>query len=132
MALMAKQPLRIPMANNFPFLKSCRSKAVSAALAIGILVITSAFAHPQNSPSSSEAATDRGAQGATVRPLPRGKKLMLKDGSYQLIREYQIEGDRVRYYSLDSSQWEEMPADLVDWDKTKKAEADEAKQDAAE
>ncbi|HWF38456.1 MAG TPA: hypothetical protein VG322_08050 [Candidatus Acidoferrales bacterium] len=57
---------------------------------------------------------------------------MLKDGSYQLIREYQIEGDRVRYYSVDSSQWEEMPADLVDWDKTKKVAADEAKEDAAE
>ena len=56
---------------------------------------------------------------------------MLKDGSFQLIREYQIEGDRVRYYSLDSLQWEEMPADLVDWDKTKKIEADQAKQDAA-
>ena len=62
--------------------------------------------------------------------LPRGKKLLLKDGSYQLVREYKIEGDRVRYYSLDSSSWEAMPADLVDWDATKKAEADQAQRDA--
>ncbi len=62
--------------------------------------------------------------------LPRGKKLMLKDGSFQLVREYQIEGDRVRYYSVDSSQWEEMPADLVDWDKTKKVAEEEAGRDA--
>jgi hypothetical protein len=63
--------------------------------------------------------------------LPRGKKLMLKDGSFQLVREYKVDGDRVRYYSLDSSQWEEMPAALVDWDATKKAEAEEAQRDAA-
>jgi len=63
--------------------------------------------------------------------LPRGKKLLLRDGSYQLVREYKIEGDRVRYYSLDSSSWEAMPADLVDWDATKKAEAEQAQRDAA-
>lgn len=58
--------------------------------------------------------------------------MFLKDGSFQLIREYQVDGDRVRYYSLDSSSWEEMPASLVDWDKTKKVAADEAQSDAAE
>jgi hypothetical protein len=63
--------------------------------------------------------------------LPRGKKLFLKDGGFQLVREYSVAGDRVRYYSLDSSQWEEMPTALVDWDATKKAEADEAQRDAA-
>jgi hypothetical protein len=62
--------------------------------------------------------------------FPRGERLFLKDGSFELVREYQIEGDRVRYYSLDSSSWEVMPANLVDWDATKKAEAEEAKRDA--
>jgi hypothetical protein len=56
---------------------------------------------------------------------------MLKDGSFQLVREYTIDGDRVRYYSLDSSQWEQMPDSLVDWDATKKVEAEEAERDAA-
>ncbi len=55
----------------------------------------------------------------------------MKDGNFQLVREYKIDGDRVRYYSLDSSQWEEMPAALVDWDATKNAEAEEARRDAA-
>src|ERR1700683_934918 len=58
---------------------------------------------------------------ATMRGLPRGKKLMLKDGSFQLVREYQVEGDRVRYYSVDRDGWEEVPAALVDLDKTKAA-----------
>jgi hypothetical protein len=41
-------------------------------------------------------------------------KLYLKDGSYQLVREYQVQTDRVRYYSVERSQWEEIPLNLVD------------------
>ena len=67
----------------------------------------------------------------SVPALPRGKKLVLKDGSFQLVREYHIEGERLRYYSLDSSQWEQMPAALVDWEATKKIEEQEARQDSA-
>lgn len=55
-------------------------------------------------------------------PLPKGKKLILTDGSFQVVREYRREGDRVRYYSLERSAWEEMPATLVDWTATQKAE----------
>ncbi|MGA2877710.1 MAG: hypothetical protein ABSG13_02040 [Bryobacteraceae bacterium] len=61
-------------------------------------------------------------------------KLYLKDGSYQLVREYQVESDRVRFYSLDRDDWEEVPASLVDLDKTKseiKARADAIREDAA-
>ena len=84
----------------------------------------------QNPPAAN--SSDKSPNAAvSQQDLPRGKKLMLKDGSFQLVREYQMEGDRVRYYSLDSSQWEEMPADLVDWDKTKKVAEDEAGRDAA-
>ena len=55
---------------------------------------------------------------------------MLKDGSFELVRDYEIDGDRVRYYNLDSSQWEVMPVSLVDWDATKKAEAEEQNSEA--
>lgn len=62
----------------------------------------------------------------------RGKKLVLKDGSFQIIREYQKNGDRIRYYSIERGEWEEIPANLVDWDATKKAEAATEKTDKAE
>ncbi|HZS55885.1 MAG TPA: hypothetical protein VFA65_15900 [Bryobacteraceae bacterium] len=47
-------------------------------------------------------------------------KLFLKDGGYHLVREYHVEGDRVRFYSTERSQWEEMPTALVDLDKTER------------
>jgi len=45
-------------------------------------------------------------------------KLYLKDGGYHLVREYEVQSDRVRYYSVERSQWEEIPLDLVDLKRT--------------
>jgi len=54
-------------------------------------------------------------------------KLYLKDGGYQLVREYQVEGDRVKFYSAERSQWEEMPVALIDLERTQ-AESQEKQQ----
>jgi hypothetical protein len=45
-------------------------------------------------------------------------KLYLKDGGFQLAREYNVDGDRVKYYSVERSDWEEIPTDLVDLKRT--------------
>ena len=47
-------------------------------------------------------------------------RLYLKDGDYQLVREYQVLTDRVRYFSTERGDWEEIPIELVDLDRTKK------------
>ncbi len=85
---------------------------------------------PANSPPAT-AAPSASAQDAAEPGLPTGKKLMLKDGSFQLVREYEVDGDRVRYFSIDQRDWEEIPAALVDWDATKKSATDESARKAA-
>ena len=45
-------------------------------------------------------------------------KLYLKDGGYHMVREYQLQQDRIRYFSTERGDWEEIPTDLVDLEKT--------------
>ncbi len=45
-------------------------------------------------------------------------KLYLKDGDFHVVREYQVDADRVRYYSTERGDWEEIPKELVDLEKT--------------
>lgn len=52
-------------------------------------------------------------------------RLILKDGSYQVVRKYEVVGDRVRYLSVERGEdWEELPVALVDWEATRKWERD--------
>jgi hypothetical protein len=53
------------------------------------------------------------------------QKLFLKDGTYQLVSSYEVHGDRVRYYSVERSEWEEVPLSLVDLEATKRAQKEE-------
>ena len=45
-------------------------------------------------------------------------RLYLKDGTHHTVSEYQVLKDRVRYYSTERGDWEEIPLELVDLKKT--------------
>lgn len=57
-------------------------------------------------------------------------KLFLKDGTQLLVKSYQIQGDRIRFYNLDTHEYEEMPVALVDFDATKRAASAQAAEHA--
>jgi hypothetical protein len=60
---------------------------------------------------------------------PHRTRLILKDGSYQLVMSYQVKGKIVSYVSAERGGTEEIPYDLVDWDATKKWERQHAAPD---
>jgi hypothetical protein len=83
-------------------------------------------------PSFAQAQQSSPAQQKVELPAvpARGKKLFLKDGSFHLVRCYERVGDRVRFYSVERSAWEELPTSLIDWEATQKAEAEAASLEA--
>lgn len=60
-------------------------------------------------------------------PLSPGEatiRLILKDGSYQVVTKYELQGDRVHYYSAERAEWEDVPSSMVDWNATNQYQRD--------
>jgi hypothetical protein len=53
-------------------------------------------------------------------------KLYLKDGNFQIVREYKVDGDNLTYYSVERSDWEDIPLALVDLKRTEGEKSEKA------
>jgi hypothetical protein len=95
-------------------------KSIPVLAIVAFLPASTGLTSQRQGPANPNSATEKAAPPSAV---DRGKKLVLKDGSFQLAREYQRNGERVRYFSTERGDWEEIPAAMVDWDATGKAEA---------
>jgi len=101
-----------------------RARYLCCLLGLGLSVLcrTSARAQTSDQPERKQLPIQQSATPG----MGSNHRLILKDGNYQVVRQYQVVGDRVRYLSQERGEWEEMPADLVDWDATRKWERDHA------
>ena len=100
-----------------------KPRSLSAAYLPVLLLIVAFAAMPPLSQAAPQHAT-------ALQPddtAPHRTRLILKDGSYQLVMSYRIAGDVVHYLSAErGGAEEEIPAALVDFDATKRWEKQHA------
>jgi hypothetical protein len=58
-------------------------------------------------------------------------RLYLKDGGHHRVSDHRVEGERVKFFSAERGDWEEVPLELVDLKKTDNERSDRAKREAA-
>src|SRR5258707_10793799 len=130
---------RIALCRNPQMSRFWMPLCIVSAVALGFLAASSSakllFKNPDSVSAQGQSASSSNqgseASSATAR-LTRGKKLVLKDGNFQLVREYDRKGERVRYFSLERGAWEEIQASMIDWAAAEKVEAATAARDKAE
>jgi hypothetical protein len=95
-----------------------RIKLAIAGLILAGLPLAAVSAAPQKAPAQ------KPLPAADAPTTPHRTRLILKDGSYQLVMSYRVTGNVVRYISAErAGAEEEIPLSLVDLDATRKWEA---------
>jgi len=84
-------------------------------LAVPAVAALSASPHPAQQPGQAKEKVESPQPNAQQSTF---KRLILKDGSYLPISQYEIRGNVVRYFSAERHEWEQVPYALVDWPAT--------------
>jgi hypothetical protein len=104
------------------------SRLSEAMFAIGAILLAAATLSPAvraqtNEDKHSKTPLPVKPDSSGIPGVQVNHRLILKDGSYQIVRKYEVVGNRVRYISVErGGDWEELPEDLVDWPATRKWE----------
>ena len=104
--------------------------AISLSLAYTVSYAQSSVSSAPSSKAGPAPTTGQKEDPSAAR-FARGKKLVLKDGTFQLVRNYERNGERVRYFSIERNAWEEIPSAMIDWSATEKASVEDEKADEA-
>jgi hypothetical protein len=77
---------------------------------LGLVLLGGFGSHAQTSKAGANTASTPTSADPTIH------RLILKDGTYQVVSKYEILKDRVRYISAErGGDWEEIPLSLIDW-----------------
>jgi hypothetical protein len=126
-----RAPDRIAPSSN-SIMTSARTTSLPALAVTLMVALWLAVSSPLLQAGKQSAATTATKKDdPAVNRFSRGQKLVLKDGSFQLVRSYERHGERVKYFSVERNDWEEIPTTMVDWDATEKARASDENAEAA-
>jgi len=96
-------------------------RAMKCRLAVWICalaMVTGATGVECAQPKMQQTGSSQTAMSTPAAGVGHRTRLILKDGSYQIVMSYQVNGNIVRYRSAERDATEEIPTDLVDWDAT--------------